>query len=49
VAEGIEQGELRPGDPDLLSLASGSLVHGLSHLLINRASSRREAARRSTS
>ena len=37
VAEGIERGELRPGDPDLLSLASWSLVHGLSHLLINRA------------
>jgi len=37
VAEGIARGELRPGDPELVSLAAWSMVHGLSHLLINRA------------
>jgi AcrR family transcriptional regulator len=37
VAEGMERGELRPGDPDVVSLAAWSMVQGLSHLLINRA------------
>jgi AcrR family transcriptional regulator len=37
VAEGIERGELRPGDPDTVSLAAWSMVHGLSHLLISQA------------
>ncbi len=37
VAEGIASGELREADPDVLSLAIWSTVHGLSHLLINRA------------
>jgi AcrR family transcriptional regulator len=37
VAEGIDRGELRAGDPDAVSLALWSMVHGLSHLLINRA------------
>jgi AcrR family transcriptional regulator len=37
VVEGIARGELRDLDPDLLAFASWSMVHGLSHLLINRA------------
>jgi AcrR family transcriptional regulator len=37
VAEGIARQELRDGDPDVLSLATWSMVHGLSHLLINGA------------
>jgi AcrR family transcriptional regulator len=34
VAEGIEGGQLRAGDPDEVSLAAWSMVHGLSMLLI---------------
>jgi AcrR family transcriptional regulator len=34
VAEGIQRGRLRHGDPDQMSLAAWSLVHGLSMLLI---------------
>ncbi len=34
VAEGVARGRLRAGDPDELSLAAWSLVHGLSMLLI---------------
>lgn len=37
VAEGMAAGEFRPGDPDLVSLAAWSTVHGLSHLIINHA------------
>jgi hypothetical protein len=37
IAAGIDRGELRHGDPDQLSLACWSLVHGLSTLLINGA------------
>jgi AcrR family transcriptional regulator len=37
VAAGIERGELRQGDPDQLSLACWSLIHGLATLLINGA------------
>ena len=33
VATGLERGELRGGDPDLVSLTCWSLVHGLSALL----------------
>jgi AcrR family transcriptional regulator len=36
VAEGIRRGRLRRGDPDQLSLAAWSMVHGLSFLLINQ-------------
>ena len=35
VAEGIRRGRLRAGDPDQLSLAAWSLVHGLSMLTIS--------------
>jgi AcrR family transcriptional regulator len=37
IVDGIAQGELRTADPDQLALASWSMVHGLSTLLINRA------------
>jgi len=37
VAAGIAAGEFRPGDPDEVSLACWSMVHGLSMLLINGA------------
>jgi AcrR family transcriptional regulator len=37
VVEGIARGDLRPGDPDQVSLACWSLVHGLATLLINGA------------
>ena len=37
VAEGIFRGELRAGDPDEMSLAAWSMVHGLAHLVINNA------------
>jgi len=37
IARGIERRELRQGEPDQLALASWSLVHGLSTLLINGA------------
>jgi AcrR family transcriptional regulator len=37
IAAGIEKGELRAGEPDQLALASWSLVHGLSTLIINGA------------
>jgi AcrR family transcriptional regulator len=37
ISEGIARGELRDVDPDVLSLATWSMVHGLSHLLINQA------------
>ena len=37
IADGIECGALRAGDPDQLALASWSLVHGYSTLLINGA------------
>lgn len=37
VAEGVTSGELRAGDPELLSLACWSMVHGLAHLVINHA------------
>jgi AcrR family transcriptional regulator len=37
VSDGITSGEFRPGDPDLVSLAAWSLVHGLSHLINNHA------------
>jgi AcrR family transcriptional regulator len=40
VAEGITRGELRTADPDAVSLAVWSMVHGLSHLLISRAVAR---------
>ena len=35
IAEGIRRGRLRAGDPDELALACWSLVHGLSHLVID--------------
>jgi AcrR family transcriptional regulator len=35
VTDGIASGELRQADPDLVSLAAWSMVHGLSHLLIS--------------
>jgi AcrR family transcriptional regulator len=41
VAEGIANGELRPGDPDVLAIAAWSMVHGLSDLLINGALERK--------
>jgi AcrR family transcriptional regulator len=37
IARGIDNGDLRQGDPDQLALASWSLVHGLSTLIINGA------------
>lgn len=37
VAEGIARGQFRQGDPELLSLAAWSMVHGLAHLMINNA------------
>jgi len=37
IAAGIGKGELRGGEPDQLALASWSLVHGLSTLIINGA------------
>jgi len=37
IAAGIGNGELRAGEPDQLALASWSLVHGLSTLIINGA------------
>ncbi|MES1157808.1 MAG: TetR/AcrR family transcriptional regulator [Haliangium ochraceum] len=37
VAAGIARGELRAGDPERVSLACWSLVHGLATLLINSA------------
>ena len=37
VADGITRGQLKPGDPDQLSLACWSLVHGLSMLIVNGA------------
>jgi AcrR family transcriptional regulator len=37
IAEGIAAGEFRGGDPDTVSLAAWSMVHGLSHLIINQA------------
>lgn len=37
IAAGIERGDLRHGDPDQLALASWSIVHGLSMLLIGGA------------
>jgi len=37
IAAGIGSGELRQGEPDQLALASWSLVHGLSTLIINGA------------
>jgi hypothetical protein len=37
IAAGIEKGELRRGEPDHLALASWSLVHGLSTLIISGA------------
>ena len=37
IAEGITNGELRAGDPDQVSLAAWSLVHGLSMLKIDGA------------
>ena len=37
VAEGVASGELTGGDPDTLSLACWSMVHGLSYLLISDA------------
>jgi AcrR family transcriptional regulator len=36
VVEGMERGRLRQGDPDELSLAAWSLVHGLANLMIDR-------------
>ena len=33
VGDGVARGELREADPELISLATWSLVHGLSHLL----------------
>lgn len=43
IAEGIRRGRLRRGDPDELSLAAWSLVHGLSQLLIDRQLAHRAA------
>lgn len=37
VSDGIAEGTIRDGDPDLVSLAAWSMVHGLSHLIINHA------------
>ncbi len=37
VTEGIARGEFRQADPQLMSLAAWSMVHGLSHLLISGA------------
>jgi AcrR family transcriptional regulator len=37
VAAGLARGDLQGGDADTLSLAAWSMVHGLSHLLINQA------------
>ena len=36
ISEGITSGRLRPGDPDELSLAAWSMVHGLGMLIIDR-------------
>ena len=35
VVEGLESGQLRPGNPEHVSLAAWSLVHGLSMLTID--------------
>jgi AcrR family transcriptional regulator len=35
VAEGVRRGRLRKGDPDELSLAAWSMVHGLSQLFVD--------------
>lgn len=37
VAGGLARGDLQGGDADTVSLAAWSMVHGLSHLLINQA------------
>jgi AcrR family transcriptional regulator len=37
VAAGVARGDLRAGDPDRLSLACWSMIHGLATLIINRA------------
>jgi AcrR family transcriptional regulator len=37
VADGLARGDMRGGDADTLSLACWTMVHGLSHLLINDA------------
>jgi AcrR family transcriptional regulator len=36
IVQGIDSGQLRAGDPDELSLATWSLVHGLAMLIIDR-------------